>query len=192
MAKKSDNRSYPENQVLLTGTLSFHAVFSREENPNSGAMEYSVNLLVPAGDTKNLKTANDIVKFAAKESKLPSGHNSPIMDGNLKAGQKGYEGYENTYRVRATSREYAPSVYDKDMTHVKLPEQIDLYAGCKVLILVSPWTYNSSANSGVGLNIISIRKLGDGPKLSSGGSSVDQDAVSNKMASVAVDEDEEY
>lgn len=181
--------------ITPPGTLVFPDVFAKRMNPNKNKEEFSATILIPKstslsdpapGSQMGLGQCvrhclTDSFGAGAVDPVLANPVNNPIRDGNLKTD---YEGYADHWVVRATSQ-FKPHVIGIDGSVVEFPDQIDLYPGCQAVLLLSPWTYDhTSGGKGCGFNLLGIKKVGEGPRLASGG--VSAESVQSAFSDVPV------
>lgn len=179
--------------ITPTGSGVFLDVFTKRMNPNKKREEFSATILIPKttsltdpapGSEMGLGQCvrhclTDTFGAGAVDAILAHPVNNPIRDGNLKPD---YEGYADHWVVKAASQ-FKPHVIGVDGSVVEFPDQIDLYPGCQVVLLLSPWTYDhQSGNKGCSFNLLGIKKMGEGKRFATGG--ISAESVKSAFAAV--------
>lgn len=152
--------------------LSFPSLFKMRQMDEDSTPRYECQLIFAAADANSariqaLKEA--CAKVAAEKwgQKRPANLRSPFRKCEEKPDLKGYEEPGSIFVTTSTHRR----------PHCLLPGggaagEDDLYAGCYVVALVSPYAYENKGNRGVALGLDAIYKVADGEELSGGGVSI--------------------
>lgn len=143
--------------------VSFPQVFKPKAFDEGSEPKYSITMLFAKdADLSELKRA---------VNKLKKEHFSRLDDEDVftpftevkKKLRKGYEGYENTTPLTASSNR-KPKVID-----VKTGELIihpeDFYPGCYAKAVVNIYDFNKSVNKGISLGLVNLIKMRDGDPL---------------------------
>lgn len=152
---------------------SFPQVF-KPKSFNNQAPKYSITLIFDkaAQATPEFKALKEGIEATAKE-KWPSGipqknWSWPWKKGEEMISEKGarYAGCDDgTIVMKATSgADFPPDILDKDKQPMK--DEKLLYAGAKVMAMLTPKAFDVSGNKGVNLYLNSLLKVGEGKRLS--------------------------
>ena len=167
--------------ILKNVRFSYVRVFEAAPIMDGNTNYYSVSVLIPKSDTKQVNEIKKALKgladeFLANNPKLkgvlPKGWRNPITDGD----KKGSEGYADMWVLNAKRQEKngAPIVIDKYRQPITVKE--DMYSGSWGAASLSLFTYFKSATScGVGVGLNGIQKVTDDDRLDGGASVNDFD-----------------
>lgn len=161
-----------EREQLKTprARLSFPSLFEKRANDLGGEPRYEAQLIFDEAAQKDprfqkMKEACARAATAAWPSKRPSGMRSPFRDG----AEKEFAGYgPGTVYVTASTHRKCPTL--REDRQEATPD--DLYPGCYVVAIVSPYAYDKKGNKGVAFGLESIMKVADGEQLGGGGMTV--------------------
>lgn len=167
--------------ILKNVRFSYVRVFEATPIMDGNTNYYSVSILIPKSDTKQVNEIKKALKeladeFLASNPKLkgvlPEGWRNPLTDGD----KKGDAGYENMWVLNAKRQEKngKPIVIDKHKQPITVKE--DMYSGSWGTASLGLFTYFKSATScGVGVGLNGIQKVTDDDRLDGGASVNDFD-----------------
>lgn len=167
--------------ILKNVRFSYVRVFEAAPIMDGNTNYYSVSVLIPKSDTKQVNEIKKALKeladeFLANNPKLkgvlPEGWRNPLTDGD----KKGDEGYADMWVLNAKRQEKngAPIVIDKYKQPITVKE--DMYSGAWGTASLGLFTYFKSATScGVGVGLNGIQKVIDDDRLDGGASVNDFD-----------------
>ena len=167
--------------ILKNVRFSYVRVFEAAPIMDGNTNYYSVSVLIPKSDTKQVNEIKKALKeladeFLANNPKLkgvlPEGWRNPLTDGD----KKDDEGYADMWVLNAKRQEKngAPIVIDKYKQPITVKE--DMYSGAWGTASLGLFTYFKSATScGVGVGLNGIQKVTDDDRLDGGASVNDFD-----------------
>lgn len=167
--------------ILKNVRFSYVRVFEAAPIMDGNTNYYSVSVLIPKSDTKQVNEIKKALKALADEflannpklkGVLPEGWRNPLTDGD----KKGDEGYADMWVLNAKRQEKngAPIVIDKYKQPITVKE--DMYSGAWGTASLGLFTYFKSATScGVGVGLNGIQKVTDDDRLDGGASVNDFD-----------------
>lgn len=167
--------------ILKNVRFSYVRVFEAAPIMDGNTNYYSVSILIPKSDTKQVNEIKKALKeladeFLANNPKLkgvlPEGWRNPLTDGD----KKGDAGYEDMWVLNAKRQEKngKPIVIDKHKQPITVKE--DMYSGSWGTASLGLFTYFKSATScGVGVWLNGIQKVTDDDRLDGGASVNDFD-----------------
>lgn len=167
--------------ILKNVRFSYVRVFEAAPIMDGNTNYYSVSVLIPKSDTKQVNEIKKALKeladeFLANNPKLkgvlPEGWRNPLTDGD----KKDDEGYADMWVLNAKRQEKngAPIVIDKYKQPITVKE--DMYSGAWGTASLGLFTYFKSATScGVGVGLNGIQKVTDDDRLDGGASINDFD-----------------
>ena len=156
--------------------MSYAHVFEPTAIEEGQTKKYSVSLIIPKSDKKLIAKIKAAIENALEEGKakfggkIPATYKSPLRDGDTDRPED--ENYENSYFINANSIR-KPSIVDENLDPIM--DQDDFYSGCYGRASVNFYAYNVSGNRGIAAGLNNLQKLEDGPKLSGGASSAEDD-----------------
>jgi hypothetical protein len=158
---KSANTKFVTDKVRF----SFANVF--EPAPNlSGAMKYSVSVLIPKSDKAGVARFNAAFEKVKQENSTFWGATIPkTLKGGLRDGdteREGDEVYAGHYFFNANSNE-RPGVVDADLNPIT--DKNEFYSGCYGRASVTMYPYDQSGSRGIAFGLNNVMKLEDGEKL---------------------------
>jgi len=159
---------------ISTGKTRFSYVSIFTPKPNkSGALKYSVTLLIPKTDKATLdkmKTAIEAAKAAyiAKGGKaLPKQLKTILHDGDGERPNGGDFGPEcKGCIVLTVSSNNQPVIVDE--LKQTIIDQRDVYSGCYGRAIINFYVYNTEGSVGISAGLNGIMKLADGEPLAGG------------------------
>ena len=158
---KSANTKFVTDKVRF----SFANVF--EPAPNlSGAMKYSVSVLIPKSDKAGVARFNAAFEKVKQDNSTFWGASIPkTLKGGLRDGdteREGEEVYAGHYFFNANSNE-RPGVVDADLNPIT--DKNEFYSGCYGRASVTMYPYDQSGSRGIAFGLNNVMKLEDGEKL---------------------------
>ena len=158
---KSANTKFVTDKVRF----SFANVF--EPAPNlSGAMKYSVSVLIPKSDKAGVARFNAAFEKVKQDNSTFWGASIPkTLKGGLRDGdteREGDEVYAGHYFFNANSNE-RPGVVDADLNPIT--DKNEFYSGCYGRASVTMYPYDQSGSRGIAFGLNNVMKLEDGEKL---------------------------
>jgi hypothetical protein len=158
---KSVNTKFVTDKVRF----SFANVF--EPAPNlSGAMKYSVSVLIPKSDKAGVARFNAAFEKVKQDNSTFWGASIPkTLKGGLRDGdteREGDEVYAGHYFFNANSNE-RPGVVDADLNPIT--DKNEFYSGCYGRASVTMYPYDQSGSRGIAFGLNNVMKLEDGEKL---------------------------
>lgn len=167
-------------KVSLTtgeGILSFPVLFKPEVNAQSGKEEYSVQFIIPKTDRESVRAIMAAIKQVgqAKWGDNWSKVRKPLRDGDKEAGNIAEDGktYGEKYPERLgcvffNAKTQRPvGIYDRQRNLITDPSEI--YSGCKAKVAIEFYAYSKSGNSGIGIGLNGVQKIGNGEMIGGGG-----------------------
>lgn len=157
--------------ILKNVRFSYVRVFEAAPIMDGNTNYYSVSVLIPKSDTKQVNEIKKAIKESADEflannpklkGELPEGWRNPLTDGDKKGG----EGYADMWVLNAKRQEKdgAPIVIDKYKQPITVKG--DVYSGSWGTASLSLFTYfKSAASCGVGVGLNGIQKVIDDDRL---------------------------
>ena len=170
MTANTTNITYREDGTILIKNvrLSYPHLFHPwsqndfDDNGKPAKKKFSASLILPVKTHKDdiiaLKKHIEEMAVAAFKSKL-SPERYCCRDGNL----NGKEEYAKSWYVAASqTADRAPKVVDRNPKKAVTEESNTVYAGCKVNVLVRPWTQNNQAGGKrVNMNLLTVQFVED-------------------------------
>lgn len=168
-------------KITLTtgeGTLSFPNLFKPEVNKQSGKEEYSVQFIIPKTERETIRAIMAAIKKTA-EAKWGANWKqiarNPLRDGDREKGNIGEDGktYEEKYPERLgavffNAKSQRPvGIYDR--TRNVITDESEIYSGAKGKVAIEFYTYTKQGNSGVGIGLNGVQKIGNGEQIGGGG-----------------------
>lgn len=189
---------YGDRFAVVKGILGFHAIYEKTKpSEDNDKTQYVVTLYIPKSDTKSIDAAKKLMDQVGQDEFGGARFQIAMKDvDDLKSDPP--LGIDDHMQLRATSSNKPPAVFTKAGVKATMPTEVEFYAGCKVGLHISPWTWVHKTNgNGVSLNPVGIRLLGDGPKLVSRdpekqNKGPDDQQVADALSVFAAEEDEEY
>lgn len=138
---------------------------------NGGAPKYSVSLIIPKSDVKNVAKINAAIEaaYTEGESKLKgngrtvpalSAIKTPLRDGDVERPDD--PAYANSYFINANSAT-APGIVDADRNPIL--ERSEVYSGVYGRASISLYAFNSNGNKGIACGLNNLQKISDGEPL---------------------------
>tara|TARA_R110000796_G_scaffold160737_1_gene277509 strand:- start:68 stop:619 length:552 start_codon:yes stop_codon:yes gene_type:complete len=146
------------SKIILTNVrLSFPSLFKRASfNGQEGKFEATF-LLDKVKDVKQIEMLKIAIRDVLYEAKIKVASDKfCLKDGD----NIDYDGYENTYAIKASSKEM-PTLLDRDKTSL-VEEDGKPYAGCYVNAIIDIWIQNNSYGKRVNANLYGIQFVRDG------------------------------
>lgn len=132
-----------------------------------GKEKYSISILIPKSDKKQLAKIKAAIDEAYKEGvktkfngKEPKKWKNPLMDGDTERDTEEYEGH---YFINANS-DTRPDIVDRKGKEIL--DKSEFYSGCYGRASVNFYAYNFNGTMGVGVGLNNLQKLEDGENLS--------------------------
>jgi len=148
-----------------TVRFSFAHVFEPAPTP-SGAMKYSVSVLIPKTSTAEVARFNAAFEKVKKDNPTFWGATIPkTLKGGLRDGDEEREGdpvYAGHYFFNASSNE-RPGVVDEALNPIT--DKNEFYSGCYGRVSVTMYPYDQSGSRGIAFGLNNVMKLEDGDKL---------------------------
>ncbi len=153
--------------------LSFPSLFKKSSfNGVEGKYEATFLLSKDDKDTYNKIIKKIELKLKAENKKV-SKSNYFIKDGDEIFEEKEYQGYSNTYAIKA-SNNHRPKVLDKDNNPL-LEEDNVIYSGCYVHAIISIWIQDNNFGKRVNANLLGLKFFKDGDRFNEGVSVADDE-----------------
>lgn len=152
---------------------------------NGGTPKYSVSLIIPKSDTKNIAKIEAAIEAAYKEgeAKLKGNGKSvpalsviktPLRDGDMDRPDN--PAYANAYFVNANATS-SPGIVDADRNPILTRSKV--YSGVYGRASISFYAFNSSGNKGIACGLNNLQKIRDGEPLG-GKASAESDFASDE------------
>ena len=172
---------------MITGIVrgSYLAIFEPKKNL-SGALKYSITLLIPKSDAAGVAVIQDAIDKATAKGKdsiwggkVPKFRYEPMRDGDkeLESGERTGKEWAGHYFINTTS-DQPPGVVDR--RGKPLLDQTALYSGCYVRADVNAFPYKNSGNCGIGWGLNNLMLWAPGERLD--GRQNAEDAFANYAA----------
>lgn len=154
---------------VITGKVRFSYVHVWEPRAidESEDKKYSVSIIIPKSDKKQIETiqkAIEAAKEAGKHSKfggkIPANLKSPLRDGDTDRPDD--EAYANSYFITANAKT-KPGVVDANVQPIL--DQDEFYSGCYGRASITFFAFNTSGNKGIACGLNHVQKLEDGEPL---------------------------
>lgn len=157
----------------------------------SGNEKYSVSLIIPKSDEKNVDRYKALMDQMMKDAEIKNklkGNGSvhmPLRDGDLERSNDA--AYENNWYINAKSNpDHKPRVYIiENGKPVEALDPNDIYSGCYAQAILNFYAYNKGGNKGIGCSVAAVFKVADGQPLT--GSSVSGDDFDASLLGEDVD-----
>lgn len=148
--------------------LSFPSLFKKAQYNGQETKFEATFLLCKDEHADLIKKIDAIIDEEAKEAKIkrPSSDRVCLRDGD----EFDYDGYENTYALKASSNR-RPTVVDKDKTPLAEEDGV-LYSGCYVNAIVDFWVMNNKYGKRVNCNLLGVQFAKDGDSFGAGATDV--------------------
>ena len=158
--------------TCIPGRLAFPYLFApRKNKDHPGNDKFEATILVSVGDkivksyvAECLKVASE--KFGGEAESRKVLQNRPIL-------KKGDDkpnppvGFAGMLYIAARSKTM-PDFFSADRKRLTVEQARKLfYAGCKVILIVKPWAYNTNGNRGISHELIAIQFAGHADAFSS-------------------------
>lgn len=148
--------------------LSYAQVWEPKEQQN-GLIQYSCALLIKKSDKKTIAKINSTLKamLADKDviNKLDGkikGANMPLLDGDVNKPEDPV--YADCYYINAKAYEgNPPKILDRNKNEIM--DKDEVYSGCYCQAVIQFKPYNNNSR-GIRTELLALRKLADGDKLS--------------------------
>ena len=160
--------SNQNNTKVVTGVvrLSYANVWE-PKSINGGAEKYSVSLIIPKSDKKNISEIEKAIDNAIKEGaskfggKVPnkSTLKLPLRDGDS---ERDDEAYKDSFFVNANSTT-APQIVDTRVQPIL--DRNEVYSGVYARVSITFYAFNSNGNKGIACGLGNIQKVRDGEPL---------------------------
>ena len=156
---------------LVTGKVLFSYVHVFEKySMNEGEEgKYSVNILIPKKDKRQIARIEKAIEKAIEEGKskwggkVPAKFKLPLRDGDEEKPED--EVYEGMMFFVANSKR-KPGIVDAELNPII--DEEEFYSGCWGRASVNFYAFNVSGNKGVAAGLNNLQKLEDGERLSGG------------------------
>jgi len=165
------NKNAEQQRVTTPTARASHAHVFKAQSPKPGDKpKFSLTFLIPkTADMKGIQraiTAAKVAKFGDNKAKWPQDLESPVKDGDGKAGidrKTGAkkEGYAGHYVVKASaSEERQPEVVDAQLEPIINAK--DFYSGCYCRANLYAFYWEYMGKHGISLGLNSVQKVKDG------------------------------
>ena len=154
--------------------ISYAHLFKPEPIMGQGEPMYSVSILIPKNDEKNLKAVKAAIEEAKKSDKLAGVKriDTPLHDGDEE--KPDTAGYAGCYYLNAKANEnHPPKIVDRHVDPIM--DQDEVYSGCYCNIVVNMYGYNFNGHAGVGVGLGNVQKVKNGARLGGGASDPEDD-----------------
>jgi len=164
---------HDENHVITgEALLIWDGITRPDTDPATGQVKHSIKIAFP-GNAPELAELTELANKALASSEfkgtLPPGGNWPVMP--LDTSKQGLEHLTGYQSINAKTTLGAPGVYDTagvELNSMAYARQ--LYAGCKVKLMVHAYSFNAKGNKGVAFGLDGIQIVdAQAPKLDVGG-----------------------
>lgn len=161
--------------------FSYAHVFEPWAAEEGKTLQYSVTLLIPKTDTKNLQIIKAAIQAAYEESvgtkwgnKRPAKWFNPLQDGDepKSDGESRGDAYKGCYYLNAKSLS-RPGVVDASRQPIVNSE--DFYSGCYGYASVAFGGFSNSGKMGISCYLNNVMKVKDGEPLGAGKTSAEDD-----------------
>jgi hypothetical protein len=145
---------------IKNARLSFPSLFNKSVfNGKEG--KYEATLLFPKTDTATYELIMAEIEKCKTESKVKVPDSKLfIKDGDEVFEEKGYDGYEGMWAVKAGNTK-RPTVIDGSLSPITENDDV-IYAGCYVNALISCWAQNNEFGKRINANLLGVQFAKDG------------------------------
>lgn len=159
--------------MIKNARLSFPSLYTKSVfNGKEG--KYEATFLFPKTDEDTYKAIMAEIDACKAENKVKvSASNLCIKDGDEVFEEKGYDGYEGMWAVKASNNK-RPTVIDREKSPITEEDDI-VYAGCYVNALISPWAQNNSYGKRINANLLGVQFVKEGDAFGDGAKVADTD-----------------
>lgn len=161
------------NLMIKNARLSFPSLYSKSVFDGKEG-KYEATFLFPKTDTATYDAIMAAIETCKSDSKIKvSTSKLFIKDGDEVFEEKGYDGYEGMWAVKASNNK-RPTVIDRERSPI-LEEDDIIYAGCYVNALINCWAQNNNFGKRINANLLGVQfvkegdTFGDGAKVADAG-----------------------
>lgn len=173
--------SVKTNTQVVTGKvrISFPNIFTPVESLNGGDLRYTVTVIIPKSNTKDIEKMNAAIKEAAEQGvnscfngKMPAVIKHTLKDGDNDIANDGipliekYPEYKNSYVIRLSTK-FKPVVINAE-TKEEILNPNEVYSGSMARVSMQFFAYNNKGNAGVSARLMNVAiYVGEGEHLGS-------------------------
>lgn len=142
---------------------------------NGSDMKYSVSIIIPKSNKKDIKKVKDAIQKAIEENKdkfggkVPANLKTPLRDGDVD--REDDKVYADSFFINANSK-VKPGIVDADLNPIM--NQSDFYLGCYGRVSLTLYGYSVNGSRGIAAGLQNLMKTNDGEPLG-GRSSAEDD-----------------
>lgn len=130
--------------------LSFPSLFQKSSF-NGVEGKYEATFIINKDDPSAAEIKNAIKDILKEKKAKLSADKICLKDGD----EVGYEGYENSYSIKASSNKRVP-LFDRDKSIIT-EEDEKLYAGCYVNAVIGLWYQDNNYGKRINANLIGVQ-----------------------------------
>ena len=161
--------SVKNNTQVVTGKvrLAFPNIFTPVESLNGGDLRYSVTVIIPKSNTRDIEAIKAAIQAAAQagvnsafNGKMPTVIKNTLKDGDTDLGNDGipliekYPEYKNSYVIRLSTK-FKPKVLNAD-TKEEIMDTSEVYSGVMGRVSMQFFAYNNKGNAGVSARLSNV------------------------------------